>query len=103
MLAGGGPAGDVPHQQFPDRGGGAGSYPLKAYLDQGIPVTLNTDNTTVSGTTLAGEYALARERLGMTEADERTAAGKRGAGGVPPGSRKGGTAGPDAGQTDVFS
>lgn len=62
----------MPHQQFPDRGGGAGSYPLKAYLDQGIPVTLNTDNTTVSGTTLAGEYVLARERLGITATDERT-------------------------------
>ena len=61
-----------PTSNFQTGAAAPGSYPLKAYLDQGIPVTLNTDNTTVSGTTLAGEYALARERLGMTEADERT-------------------------------
>ena len=61
-----------PTSNFQTGAAAPGSYPLKAYLDQGIPVTLNTDNTTVSGTTLAGEYVLARERLGITATDERT-------------------------------
>lgn len=63
------------HQQLPNRGGGPGGYPLKAYLEQGIPVTLNTDNTTVSDTTLSREYARARVRLGITAADERALLG----------------------------
>ncbi len=44
-------------------------FPLRLLLKRGVPVTLNTDNMTVSGTTLAGEYRLA-ESLGLTE-DER--------------------------------
>ena len=33
-------------------------FPLREYLEQGLLATLNTDNMTVSCTTLAGEYAL---------------------------------------------
>ena len=35
-----------------------GDFPLREYLEQGLLATLNTDNMTVSRTTLAGEYAL---------------------------------------------
>ena len=41
-------------------------YPLAVYLRQGIPVTVNTDNMTVSGTDLRREYSLLR-RLGISE------------------------------------
>ncbi len=44
-------------------------FPLRRLLEKGIPVTLNTDNMTVSGTTLAGEYCLAGS-LGLAE-DEK--------------------------------
>ena len=46
-------------------------YPLRRYLELGLSVTLNTDNTTVSGTTLAEEYAFARKTLGITDQEER--------------------------------
>lgn len=46
-------------------------YPLRRYLDLGLSVTLNTDNTTVSGTTLAEEYAFAQRALGLTAGDKR--------------------------------
>ena len=60
-----------PTSNFQTGAAAPGGYPLKAYLEQGIPVTLNTDNTTVSDTTLSREYARARVRLGITAADER--------------------------------
>ena len=44
-----------------------GEYPLKKMLEKGLCVTLNTDNTTVSGTTLEKEFEVARTRLGVTE------------------------------------
>ena len=44
-----------------------GEYPLKKMLEEGLCVTLNTDNTTVSGTTLEKEYEIARTQLGLTE------------------------------------
>lgn len=44
-----------------------GEYPLKKMLEKGLCVTLNTDNTTVSGTTLEKEFEFARTRLGVTE------------------------------------
>lgn len=36
-------------------------YPLGEYLRQGVPVTVNTDNMTVSGTDLRREYLLLRQ------------------------------------------
>ena len=44
-----------------------GEYPLKKMLEEGLCVTLNTDNTTVSGTTLEREYEIAGTQLGLTE------------------------------------
>lgn len=41
-------------------------HPVRRYFDQGIPVTLCTDNTLISGTTLEQEYRLAAEHLGFT-------------------------------------
>lgn len=49
-------------------------YPLKRFLDAGIAATLNTDNMTVSGTTLKREYQLVRDELGVSEADLERAA-----------------------------
>jgi len=46
-------------------------HPFKYYYDQGIRVTLNTDNRLVSDTTLSGEYLLARETFGLTLNDFR--------------------------------
>jgi len=42
------------------------AYPLRRYAAEGLVVTANTDNPTVSGTTIADEYRLLHERLGMT-------------------------------------
>lgn len=43
-------------------------FPLREYLDQGLCATLNTDNMTVSRTTLEGEFAL----LHITPQERRT-------------------------------
>jgi len=45
----------------------AEEYPLLKYLEMGVPVTLNTDNMTVSDTTLAAEFELAKKMFGLTE------------------------------------
>lgn len=45
----------------------AGDYPLREMLEKGLCVTLNTDNLTVSDTTLEEEFRVAREVLGLTE------------------------------------
>lgn len=42
-------------------------YPLRKLFDAGVRVTLNTDNPTVSGTTLPREIALVQEALGFTD------------------------------------
>ena len=41
-------------------------YPLRAFLTQGIPVTINTDNMTVSGTDLRREYRLLQGQFGLS-------------------------------------
>ena len=41
-------------------------YPIREYLDMGISVTINTDNTTVSNTSLAKEYKLLMDELDFT-------------------------------------
>ena len=46
-------------------------YPLMKYLEMEIPVTLNTDNMTVSGTTVANEFAVAERLFGLTEEGKR--------------------------------
>lgn len=46
-------------------------HPFKYYFDQGLRVTLNTDNRLVSGTTLSREYLIARQTFGLTLHDFR--------------------------------
>lgn len=46
----------------------AESYPLCAFLEQGVTVTVNTDNMTVSGTDLRQEYRLLQKAFGLSEA-----------------------------------
>lgn len=43
-------------------------FPLRDFLQRGIVATLNTDNMTVSGVTLEGEY----KKLGLTEEEKKT-------------------------------
>ncbi|WP_053375882.1 adenosine deaminase [Paenibacillus sp. FJAT-27812] len=42
------------------------AYPLRRYMELGIVVTVNTDNMTVSDTTLLKEYELLMEHCGVT-------------------------------------
>jgi adenosine deaminase len=41
-------------------------HPLRLYYDEGLVVTLNTDNRLMSGTTVTEEYWRAHEHLGFT-------------------------------------
>ncbi|MFB9326853.1 adenosine deaminase [Paenibacillus aurantiacus] len=45
---------------------GWASYPLRDYLRQGLKVTVNTDNRTVSDTTMTKEYAMLMAQCGLT-------------------------------------
>jgi adenosine deaminase len=47
------------------------SHPLPALLRQGLAVTLNTDDPSISGIDLAHEYRVAVDELGLSEADLR--------------------------------
>jgi len=42
-------------------------YPLREFLDNGLMVTVNTDNRTVSGTTLTEELELVQQISGITD------------------------------------
>lgn len=42
-------------------------YPIREFLDQGLCVTINTDNRTVSGTSMEKEIGFVRENYGITE------------------------------------
>ncbi|WP_341282608.1 adenosine deaminase [Paenibacillus sp. FSL H8-0537] len=42
------------------------AYPIKAFLAAGIQATINTDNLTVSGTTIGLEYELLMQKCGVT-------------------------------------
>ncbi|MHA6484300.1 adenosine deaminase [Paenibacillus sp. strain BS8-2] len=44
-------------------------YPLRAFFDAGIQVTVNTDNLTVSGTNMTMEYEALRQHLSFTDAE----------------------------------
>ena len=46
-------------------------FPLREYLEQGLIVTVNTDNMTVSHTTIWQEFQLLRSQ-GLTESEYRT-------------------------------
>ncbi len=41
-------------------------HPVRQYFDDGLVVTLNTDNRLISGTTMSNEYWLAHKHLGFT-------------------------------------
>jgi len=42
-------------------------HPVKSYFDQGVMVTLNTDDPALFGTTLSQEYQLAQDTFGFTD------------------------------------
>lgn len=46
-------------------------HPLKEFLRKGLLVTVNTDNRTVSQTTIAQEMQLLRDTIGLTKEQER--------------------------------
>ena len=48
------------------------SHPIKSFFDKGLRVTVNTDNRTVSRTTITKEIQLVREKLGLTREEELT-------------------------------
>jgi len=45
------------------------NHPLKRFYEQGIPVSLNTDDPMISNITLADEYTNALDKMGFSEAD----------------------------------
>ena len=42
------------------------SHPLRTFMEAGVPITLATDNPTVSATSLSAEYLLAIDRFDLT-------------------------------------
>jgi adenosine deaminase/aminodeoxyfutalosine deaminase len=42
-------------------------HPVRRYFDQGLMVTLNSDDPAMFRTSLVGEYALVQEALGFTD------------------------------------
>ena len=46
-------------------------YPFMDYLNQGLPVTLNTDDMGIEGTTLANEFRYMERTYGLTAAQEK--------------------------------
>lgn len=47
-------------------------YPLRTFLDHGLLATINTDNRTVSHTTVTNEYLFAMDKLSIEKEDLRT-------------------------------
>jgi adenosine deaminase len=45
---------------------GWSSYPIRDYYEYGLNITVNTDNPSVSGTSLTKEYLILAERFGFT-------------------------------------
>jgi adenosine deaminase/aminodeoxyfutalosine deaminase len=46
-----------------------GEHPVRALYDAGVPITLNTDDPALFGSTLRGEYEVASREFGFTEAE----------------------------------
>jgi aminodeoxyfutalosine deaminase len=49
-------------------------HPVRRLFDAGVPITLATDDPAMFGCTLTGEYRLAAERFGFTQAELRSIA-----------------------------
>ncbi len=47
------------------------NYPLRFYLQQGLRVTLNTDDMAISRITLAEEYGYMEKEFGLTQAEKK--------------------------------
>ena len=47
-------------------------YPFMKYLEEGIKVTLNTDDMGIEGTTLANEFRYMEKTFGLTAEQEKT-------------------------------
>lgn len=45
------------------------TYPIREYFDAGLKLTINTDNLTVSDTSMAKEYGILIERFGFTASE----------------------------------
>lgn len=57
--------------------GSLAEHPVRALYDAGVPITLNTDDPALFGTTLGREYKIAEEQFGFT-ADELQTIGNNG-------------------------
>ena len=47
-------------------------YPLLMYLENGIKVTVNTDDPAIEGTTISREFRFLKEHFGLTTEQEKT-------------------------------
>jgi aminodeoxyfutalosine deaminase len=45
------------------------THPVRRLYDAGVPIVLNSDDPAMFATTLSGEYALARDWYGFSEAE----------------------------------
>jgi aminodeoxyfutalosine deaminase len=50
-------------------------HPVRRLFDAGVPITLNTDDPAMFGCTLVGEYELARQKFGCSDAELESIAG----------------------------
>ncbi|MCO4748013.1 MAG: adenosine deaminase [Proteobacteria bacterium] len=48
------------------------AHPIKRLIEAGVPVSINTDDPGLFGNTLADEFAICREVIGMSEAQMQT-------------------------------
>ena len=46
-------------------------FPIKEFLDYGVLATINTDNMTVSNTTINKEFELLKNEIGLTDEDKK--------------------------------